>query len=128
MESSKELARRFGLERYLYEPDALNEMIFKLMMLQETIQMEAAQKVKLHAKNVIVKRSVHGKYVAHCRGDGKYRYAVETALRASTTVIPVFQRSRFVRMLCDMGLSDGIRAEYCDTLVIDDDTHCFDPE
>jgi len=128
MESSQTLARKQGLEHYLDKPDELNDMIFKLMLLQETIQIEQAQKMKLDAKTITARRTVHGKFVAACKGDEKYRYAVETALRTSTAIVAVFQRSRFIQTLRSMGLPEEKISEFCSTLVIDDDTHCIDPE
>jgi hypothetical protein len=128
MESSLDFARKHGLERFLEKPDELNTMIFKLILLQDTIQLEETQKTKANAQTISVKRSAHGKFVALCRGDVQYRYAVETALRASTSVIAVFQRGRFVQMLHSMGLPEGAVRELCGSVFVDDDTHCADPE
>lgn len=128
MESAQSYAREQGLEHYLDKPDVLNDMIFRLMLLQETIQIEQAQKMKLGAKTITAMRAVHGKFIAACKGDEKYRYAVETALRASTATVAVFQRSRFLHTLRSMGVPEDKIREFCDTLVIDDDTHCIDSE
>ena len=72
------------------------------------------------------KRSVHGKFIAGCTGDKQYRYAVETALRASTTVVAVFRRGLFISMLERLGIPRDRIAQYCDSVIISDDTHCSD--
>jgi hypothetical protein len=129
MESAADLAKRSGLEQYLQKPAELNDAIFNLMLLQETIQIEHAQRLKIRAagtETITSKRSVHGKFIAGCTGDKKYRYAVETALRASTAIVPVFQRGLFVSMLKRMGVPEDHIAEYCASVIISDDTHCSD--
>ncbi len=128
METAAELAKRLGLEQYLDKPAELNTAILNLMLLQETLQMEQARKMKVNAKAISIKRSAHGKFVAACAGDPAYRYAVETALKAGTTVIPVFQRSRFVNLLRTMGIPEDRIQQYCDSITIDDDTLCIDRE
>ncbi len=128
METAAELAKRLGLEQYLDKPGELNKAIFNLMLLQETLQMEQARKMKVNAKSILIKRSAHGKFIAACSGDPAYRYAVETALKAGTTVIPVFQRSRFINLLRGMGIPEDRIAQYCDSITIDDDTLCIDRE
>lgn len=131
METAADLAKKYGLERYLDKPAELNEAIFSLMLLQETIQLEQARKKKDGRPDVAtisVKRPAHGKFVAACSGDGRYRYAVETALKAGTAVIAVFQRGRFVRVLRSMGVPEDRIAAYCESMTIDDDTHCSDQD
>ncbi len=131
MEKAADLAKHYGLESYLDKPAELNDAIFNLMLLQETIQHERVRKKKnerADAAAISVKRIAHGKFVATCSGDGTYRYAVETALKAGTAVIAVIQRDRFVRMLRSMGVPEDKIAEYCDGIMIEDDTHCIDQE
>jgi len=128
METAVELAKKLDLEYYLDKPSELNDAIFNLMLLQETLQMEQARKMKVNARTISIKRTALGKFVATCTGDGTYRYAVETALKAGTAIIPVFQRSRFVKMLRSMGVPEDRIAEYCDSVTVDDDTHCMDRE
>jgi hypothetical protein len=131
METAADLAKKYGLEQYLDKPAELNDAIFNLMLLQETIQLEQARKKKRDgpdAAAISTKRIAHGKFVAACSGDGNYRYAVETALKAGTTIIALFQRGRFVRMLRSMGVPEDKIAEFCDTVTISDDTHCIDQE
>ncbi len=128
METAAELAKRLGLEQYLDKPAELNSAILNLMLLQETLQMEQARKMKVNAQAISIKRSARGKFVAACAGDPAYRYAVETALKAGTTVIPVFQRSRFVNLLRSMGIPEDRINQYCDSITIDDDTLCIDRE
>jgi hypothetical protein len=132
METAAELAKKNNLEQYLDRPDELNNAIFNLMLLQETIQLEQARKLKFVANDDIetisVRRTAHGRFIAACTGEKKYRYAVETALKNSTTVVAVFQRSRFVSVLRSMGIPDDKITEYCDTMTIDDSTQCVDRE
>lgn len=131
METAADLAKKYGLERYLDKPAELNDAIFNLMLLQETMQLEQARKKKADrpdAVTISAKRPAHGKFVAACSGDVTYRYAVETALKAGTTVIAVFQRSRFVRVLRSMGVPEDRIAVYCESVTIDDDTHCSDQD
>jgi hypothetical protein len=128
METAAELAKKYGLEQYLDKPAELNDAIFNLMLLQETIQAEQARKMKVGAATVTVKRSANGIFMAACSGDRTYRYAVETALKAGTTVVAVFQRKRFIGVLRSMGAPEDKIAEFCDSVVIDDNTLCFDEE
>ncbi len=128
METAAELAKKYGLEQYLDRPDELNDVIFNLMLLQETLQLEQARRMKVGAAAISVRRAAHGKFVAACSGDKKYRYAVETALKAATTVLPVLQRKRFVRTLKSMGVPEEKITEYCDSMMISDDTLCLDQE
>ncbi len=128
METAAELAKKYGLERYLDKPAELNDAIFHLMLLQETIQFEQARKMKVGAAAITAKRSAHGTFIAACSGDKTYRYPVETALKSGTTVIAVFQRRRFISVLRSMGVPEDKIAEFCDSLVIDDNTLCFDEE
>ncbi len=128
METAAELAKRLGLEQYLDKPAELNNAIFNLMLLQETLQMEQSRRMKVNARPISIKRRAHGKFIAACAGDPTYRYAVETALKAGTAVIPVFHRSRFITMLRSMGIPEDRIAQYCDTITVDDDTLCIDRE
>ncbi len=128
METAAELAKRLGLEQYLDKPGDLNDAIFNLMLLQETLQMEQARRMKVNAKTISIKRSAHGKFIIACAGDPAYRYAVETALKAGTAVIPVFQRSRFIKMLRSMGVPEDRIVQYSDSITVDDDTLCIDQE
>jgi len=128
MHTSAVVAKKYGLEQYLDMPDELNDAIFRLLLLQETIQIEHARKMKVNASNIFVRRPVTGKFIASCSGNAKYRYAVETALKASTSTIAVFQRSRFIRVLLNMGIPNDSITEFCNSIVIDDDTHCIDQE
>ncbi len=131
MYTSAGLAKKFGLEQYLDKPAELNSAIFNLMLLQETIQLEQARKSRRNAPDkgaIAVKRIAYGKFIASCRGDEKYRYAAETALKASTDILAVFQRNKFVNVLRSLGVPEEGAAEFCDTVVIDDNTHCIDQE
>jgi hypothetical protein len=131
METAAELAKKYNLEQYLNKPGELNNAIFNLMLLQETVQLEQSRKLKFIKSNIemiSVSRTAHGKFIAACSGDRKYRYAVETALKTSTTVIAVFQRGRFINVLRSMGLPEDKITEYCDTVTIDDSTQCIDRE
>jgi hypothetical protein len=128
MESSENLAKRQGLEHYLDKPAALNDTIFNLLLLQETIQLEQARKMKVNAVHISVRRPVTGKFTASCSGQGKYRYAVEMALKASTSTVAVFQRSLFTGMLRNMGIPEDSISEFCDSMALDDDTHCTDQD
>ncbi len=128
MESSESLAKRQGLENYLDKPAELNDTIFNLLLLQETIQLEQARKVKANAVNISIRRPVTGKFIASCSGQGKYRYAVEMAMKASTFTVAVFQRSLFIGILRNMGIPEDSISEFCDSMALDDDTHCTDQE
>ena len=128
METAAELAKKYGLERYLDQPVELNDAIFNLMLLQETSQLEQTRKMKVGAAAITTKRSAHGTFIVACSGDKTYRYPVETALKAGTTVIAVFQRRRFVGVLRSMGVPEDKMAVFCDSIVIDDNTLCFDEE
>ena len=128
METAAELAKKYGLEQYLDKPAELNEAIFNLMLLQETIQFEQARRMKVGATAVSIKRSAQGSFIAACTGDKAYRYAAETALKAGTTVLAVFQRKRFISVLRSMGVPEDEITEFCDSVVIDDNTLCFDVE
>ncbi len=131
METASLFAKRHGLEDYLEKPAELNELIFRLLVLQETMQAEQARKlggVPSAAPLISARRTVHGKFTAACRGDKTYRYAVETALRSATTVSPLFQRGRFVKALRSMGVPEERIAEYAGSIVLSDDTLCIDPE
>ncbi len=124
MENAAALAKKFGLESYLGRPAELNAAILNLMLLQETLQLEQTGIMKVNASTISIKRHVHGKFIATCRGDRTYRYAVETALEAATFTVPIFQRSRFISVLQKMGVPDEQIETYCNNLTIDDDTHC----
>ena len=131
MYTAAALAKKYGLEEYLDKPAELNRAIFNLLLLQETIQMEQARKQPrdpAQEEPITVRRLATGKYRVAVVGDVKYRYAVETALKASTDVLAVFQRARFVSMLRTIGIPDDIIDGFCNTVSIDDDTHCVDPE
>lgn len=128
METAAELANKYGLERYMDKPDELNDAIFQLMLLQETIQLERARKMKVGAAAISAKRSAHGTFIVACSGEKTYRYAVETALKAGTTVMTVFQRRRFINVLRSMGVPEDKIAEFCDSVIVDDNTLCFDEE
>lgn len=131
MHTAAGLAKKFGLEGYLGKPAELNAAIFNLMLLQETIQLEHERKSRRDSPqsgSAAVKRIAYGKFIASCRGDERYRYAVETALKASTDILAVFQRDKFLKVLNSMGVPEDQAAAFCDTVVIDDDTHCIDQE
>ncbi len=131
METASFFAKRHGLEAFLDKPAELNELIFKLLVLQESMQTEQARKRMKAAPDapvISVRRTVHGKFTAACSGDRTYRYAVETALRSATTVSPLFQRGRFVNALRSMGVPEERISQYCDSIILSDDTLCVDPE
>jgi hypothetical protein len=128
MESSESLAKKHGLEHYLQKPAQLNDAIFNLLLLQETMQLEQSRVMKINAVNISVRRPVTGKFVATCSGQEKYRYAVETALKASTFTVAVFQRSLFINILRNMGVPEGSISDFSDSITLDDDTHCIDQE
>lgn len=131
MYTSSALAKKYGLETYLEKPAELNSAIFNLMLLQETIQLEKSRKKKAQEADsnfITVRRIAYGKFTVSCSGDERYRYAVETAVKASTDTISVFQRSRFVRGLKSMGVPEDKVNEFCETITLDDDTHCIDQE
>ncbi len=128
MESSESLAKKHGLGHYLQKPAELNDAIFNLLLLQETIQLERSRMMKINAVNISVRRPVTGKFIATCSGQEKYRYAVETALKASTFTVAVFQRSLFINMLRNMGIPEDAISDFCESIALDDDTHCIDQE
>jgi hypothetical protein len=131
METAAYFARKHGLERYLDDPAGLNEMILKLMVLQETIQVERDRRTPQGLPengSLVVRRKAIGSFTARCSCDPAYRYAVETALKGSTATTALFQRGRFVALLRQMGLPERQIEGACANIVIDDDTHCFDPE
>jgi len=128
MHTSTGIAKKYGLEQYLDKPAEMNDAIFRLLLLQETSQVEQARKRKANTSEIIVKRPVAGKFVASCCGDAMYRYAVEMALKASTQTIAVFHRSRFVSVLQSMGIPNDSITQFCNSIVIDDDTRCIDQE
>jgi hypothetical protein len=131
MESASYFAKKHGLEKYLDKPDELNELILKLMVLQETLQAEGARKNRAGEQGreaILVRRTAAGKFTARCSGDAAYRYAVTTALQGSTALVPIFQRGRFISLLKKMGVPEERIAEYSSTMVVDDDTLCIDQE
>jgi hypothetical protein len=131
MHTASSFAKKNGLERFLDRPGELNEMIFKLLVLQETMQAEQARRsaaAERGAASISVRRNVLGKFTARCSGDALYRYAVEMAIRNATTVIPLFQRRLFASTLRSMAVPEGNIAAYCDSVVLSDDTQCIDPE
>lgn len=131
IKSSSVLAKQYGMEQYLDDPAELNEAIFKMMLLQDTIQIENAGKKEQsqpQSSVISVKRVGNGKLVAGCYGDEKYRYAVETSLKASTSTIAVFHRIRFINVLRSMGVPEERIDEFCESMTIDDDTYCIDQE
>jgi len=131
MDNAIDLAKKYGLEHYLGKPSELNEAIFQLLLLQETIQIEQSRTLAFRTSDVetvSLRRNTHGAFISASTGDKKYRYAVETALKAGTTILAVFQRGRFVSILRSMGVPEENIAEYADSIVIDDNTHCTDQE
>ncbi len=131
MYTSAALAKKLGLEHYLDKPAELNRAIFDLMLLQETIQLEQARKARRDqpdSEAISIRRIAMGKFTAGAMGDVRFRYAIETALKASTDLLAVFQRARFVTMLRNIGMADDIIDALCATVSIDDDTHCIDPD
>lgn len=129
METASYFAKKHGLEQYLERPAELNEMILKLMVLQETMQNESARARRQAGDAAIaVSRKVTGKFTAACGGDRTYQYAVETALRSATATVPVFQQGRFEGMLRTMGVPNDRISGYSASVVLSDDTHCIDPE
>jgi hypothetical protein len=131
MHTAEGLAKKHGLEHYLDKPTELNEAIFNLMLLQETIQLEKARMARRDntgAVAISTRRSASGSFVAVCSGDAKYRYAVETALRAGTAVVAVFLRGRFSGILRGMGVPEDRVMEFADSVTIADDTVCLDQE
>jgi hypothetical protein len=131
METASYFARKHGLERFLDDPAELNEVILKMMVLQETMQGEQERRSKgerAGAGIIEVRRKAIGRFTARCSGDPAYRYAVETALKGSTATVALFQRGRFVTLLRQLGVPEDRIEEFCATVAIDDDTHCFDPE
>jgi hypothetical protein len=131
METASVFARKHGLERFLDDPGLLNDMILRLLVLQELMQNEAARRRPHDGGEgdiIAVRRAAGGAFTALCAGDAAYRYAVVTALRAATATVPLFQRGRFRDLLREMGVPDGAIGGYCSTIQISDDTHCIDPE
>ena len=131
MYTSAGLAKKYNLEFYLDKPAELNQTILNLMLLQEAIQLEHARKKKhedAEAAFISIRRIAYGKFMASCSGSEMYRYAVETALKAATDTVAVFQRNRFVRALRSMGVPEDKISEFCETVTLDDDTHCIDQE
>jgi hypothetical protein len=131
METAAYFARKHGLEEYLDRPSQLNEMILKVLVLQEAMQREQARKAAANpsGRNAFtVRRKTIGSFTARCTGDPAYGYAAETALKGSTATVPLFQRGRFVALLRQMGVPEQAIEELCSTVVLEDDTHCFDPE
>lgn len=131
METAAEMAKRFGLEQYLDRPAELNELILRLLLLQETMQFEAGARLRNSADAggaISVRREAAGKFVVHCQGDPAYRYAVETALKGATSLIPCFHLKRFSGLLARMGVPPEQAARFCATAAVSDDTLCIDPE
>ncbi len=131
MESASVFAKKHGLERYLEKPDELNEMIVKLLVLQEAMQAESEQSMLAKepgSQAISIRRTAGGKFTARCFGEGAYRYAVATALQDSTALVPLFQRARFVSLLRKMGVPEGRITVYCASVTLHDDTVCIDPE
>jgi hypothetical protein len=131
MYTSAGLAKKYGLEHYLDKPAELNDAIIKLMLLQETMQLERARKKKREDPGrgtVAVKRIAYGKFIASCSADQKFRYGVETAFKASTDIVAVFQWGRFVKALRSMGIPEEEIEEYSQSVSLEDDTHCIDQE
>ena len=128
METASELAKKYGLEQYLDRPADLNEAIFRLLLLQETMQMDQARKMKVGASRISVQRVVQGSFIAASSGDKLFRYAVETALKNGTFTVAVFQRKRFAGALRSFGVPEEKINEYCDSVVLDDNTSCIDRE
>jgi hypothetical protein len=131
MESVSVFAKKHGLEQYLDKPDELNEMILKLLVLQEAMQAEAERTMRAEGpgkKIISIRRTAGGKFTARCSGDGAYGYAVATALQGSTSLVPLFQRGRFVSLLRKMGVPEDRIAEYSSGVALHDDTVCIDQE
>jgi hypothetical protein len=131
METASYFAKKHGLESFLDRPAELNALIFKLLVLQETLHAEQARKrerSEATARPISVRRIVQGKFTALCAGDPAYRYAVETALRSATVVAPLFRFGRFVNALRSMGVPEERIREYSDSIMLSDDTLCIDPE
>jgi len=131
MESASVFAQKHGLDQYLEDPGALNDMILKLLILQESMQADAARKARTQEtdrQEISVRRSAGGKFVASCSGQRTYAYAVATALQGSTALVPLFQRGRFLSLLRRMGVPEDRIAEYCATIALHDDTVCIDQE
>ncbi len=129
--TSTSFAKKHNLEHYLENPDELNEMILKLLVLQEAMQAESERKsaAKAQGKQAIsIRRTAGGKFTARCFGEETYRYAVETALQGSTALIPLFQYKRFVSLLEKMGVPGERITEYAASVTLHDDTVVIDPE
>ncbi len=129
--TSTSFAKKHNLEQYLEKPDELNEMIVKLLVLQEAMQAEADRKARAKEPGkqaISIRRSAGGKFTAQCYGEETYRDAVTTALQGSTTLVPLFQRRRFADLLRKMGVPEDRIVEYCSTVTLHDDTVCIDPE
>jgi len=130
METAAYFARKHGLEQYLDRPAELNELILKLLVLQETMQREQARMSgdERAGQAIRVRRKAFGSFTIRCHGDASYRYAAETALKGSTATVPVFQHGRFTALMRQMGVPEDRIRDLCASVVIDDDTHCFDAE
>lgn len=131
METASYFARKHGLEQYLDDPALLNDTILRLLVLQEAMQNEAGRRRAAEpagSGDIVVRRTVVGAFTARRSGDLDYRYAVETALRAATAPVPLFQRARFIDMLKGMGVPGDRSAAYAASAALSDDTHCVDPE
>ena len=131
METASYFAKKHGLERYLEAPAELNDMIFKLLVLQETLQAEQARMrgpAVAPDAAISVRRSTAGKFSAACVADSRYRYAVESALRSATTVVPVFRWNVFTGTLRSLGIPEEIISRCLESVLLSDDTLCIDPE
>ncbi len=131
METASVFANKHGLVQYLEKPDELNELIIKLLVLQEAMQAESERKTLAKepgSNSISIRRTAAGKFTARCFGDEAYRYAVTTGLQGSTTLVPFFQRGRFASLLRKMGVPEDRIAEYCSSVTLHDDTVCIDPE
>ncbi|MDA8099306.1 MAG: hypothetical protein M0042_06740 [Nitrospiraceae bacterium] len=126
METASYFAKKHGLEHYHDHPEELNETIIKLLVLQEALQQESRRMAT--GDTISVSRSAAGRFAIACRGEAAYRYAVETAFRGATALVPLFQQNRFRHLLEKMGVPGERIDEYCATVVISDDTQCIDPE
>jgi hypothetical protein len=131
METAACFARKHGLEQYLDKPAELNETILRLLVLQEALHGEQARKAagaRPGDAAIAVRRKAIGAFTVRCSGDQAYRYAVETALKGSTATVALFQRGRFFTLLRQLGVPDERISAFCKSIIVDDNTHCFDPE
>ncbi len=131
MESASVFAKKHGLEQYLEKPDELNEMILKLLVIQEAMQAESERTARAKEPGqqpISIRRAAGGKFTVQCRGEGAYRYAVSTALQGSTALVPLFQRRRFTSLLRKMGVPEDRIDEYCSSVTLHDDTVCIDQD